>query len=1335
MDQKMKTESTFFIRMTSIFLMAVSTFLASPNRLEAQAPPPCQMACTGKVNASMDPLTCETIITPASLMIPTLACPLTGYRVTLKFQNQMIGPMDTIRLNASWRGRTVEISVSNGSGNSCWGNLLVEDKSAPIIECPETIFNLYCFQNPNKMRPDSLGIDVQDCSNYFWRASGVPRITDCPDVTVNGATVKALRQVTQRWLAIDAINGMSDSCEITYNLLPIRLEDIDGPINDTISCSPAFAVTKIGDDVCSPSTNSYGNPVPSITGYPYAVFGSDTIRLIPNSANLAGACNITTCFNDRLIKKGKIMRSWAVTGWICGSYFDTTYQQLILVVDDIKPTISISPNSRTVTTSGHSCSAFVRLNSLFPATLFDACSTPTVSALLNGNVISYTSLIEVPKGNHAVTLIATDESGNTASAVATLVVEDKTPPTAICMKSTVAITNSGSARLPAPYFNNGSKDECGSVTFSVRRMDRRTNCVDTTKSNAFFPHVDFCCTDVGTNVMVELRVTDEAGNSNTCMVEIEVQNKLRPTLICPANQPDDCTASSNVDSASLSTRYGTASAASGCGTPSIRHFIVSNTRNQCGVGQITRKWVVFNGNLRVDSCTQTITFDLRDGDGFYVNTENDNDSRDHIVWPKAEIEIEGCLSPTSSSLSPDSIGRPVILYDRFGCGVIAMTPVDEVFAVNTPLGGTNNACLKILRTWKVIDWCQPRSVSRPYIFRQVIKVINKKAPTIDTAIGKDSCAQLASCTDSIAPILTASASDDCSGTLAWSYDIDLGNNGSFDISRNGSGNSINATQKLPLGSHRIIYTFRDLCGNVTSREVAFRLSNCKPPTPYLYENLAIGLMRMNNTGMITTWASDFNRGSSHPCGGPLYFAFSKTRLDTARTFTCANIGPNNLTIHVGYSYAPGDTVWASANVILNVQDNNTPKACPTAALVTRSVRGQLTTEFNEQLKDAQVYLDGINQEKLMTDEYGRFDFTNAIKGNNYIVKPYKNDDVDNGVNTLDLIRIQRHILGLSKLDSPYKVIAADINQDSRVTVTDLLELRKVVLGVHTHFPNNTSWRFVDKSYVFKSTENALIENFNEQYDILNLNDNMKVDFVSVKVGDIDANATTKANTSKSLTSRSVKTFISFEDKIVEKGQIVTIPFKFEKDMDLLGLQLGLKYNTQSLELISSKINLPNDVNSGIVPNNGKIRLSWNNESVQKVTDVVNLTFVVKANSKISEALSMSDFVSQAYSEDLESIDIAIRSNNKEGQSFELMQNTPNPFAETTEISFIIPQTSKVSLTIYDVKGRSVIKHAEKYEAGKNTISINRRDIGTSGVYYYTLEAGNNFATKKMVIID
>ncbi|MBK9583675.1 MAG: hypothetical protein IPO48_17815 [Saprospiraceae bacterium] len=65
----------------------------------------------------------------------------------------------------------------------------------------------------------------------------------------------------------------------------------------------------------------------------------------------------------------------------------------------------------------------------------------------------------------------------------------------------------------------------------------------------------------------------------------------------------------------------------------------------------------------------------------------------------------------------------------------------------------------------------------------------------------------------------------------------------------------------------------------------------------------------------------------------------------------------------------------------------------------------------------------------------------------------------NGVSTLDLVMIQRHILGLQALDSNYKLIAADANNDGKVTASDLTDLRKLILGVTTALPNNTSWKF------------------------------------------------------------------------------------------------------------------------------------------------------------------------------------------------------------------------------------------------------------------------------------
>ena len=667
-----------------------------------------------------------------------------------------------------------------------------------------------------------------------------------------------------------------------------------------------------------------------------------------------------------------------------------------------------------------------------------------------------------------------------------------------------------------------------------------------------------------------------------------------------------------------------------------------------------------------------------------------------------------------------------------------MSHEDHVFSINTPVAGSDNACLKILRTWKVIDWCQKSTQQAPYTYQQIIKVVNKQAPVIGTVVTRDSCAVLPTCTDSILHTLTATASDDCSGSLAWTYSIDLGNNGgAFDIVVNGTGSTINATRKLPLGNHRIIYTFRDLCGNSISTDRVFRLSNCKAPTPFLFEKLAIGIMRMNGGGMITAKAKDFDKGSSHPCGGPLYFAFSATRADSVRTFTCADLGDTTLSVFVGYSFAPGDTVWDNVTVTLSIQDNNTPSACGSTALITKTIRGQLATELNEHLKDAQVFLDGNQLTTLNTNDYGYFEFPQALKGYDYTIKPYKNDDIDNGVNTLDLIRIQKHILGISKLDSPYKMIAADINRDGRVNLGDLVELRKVVLGIYKTIPGNTSWRFIDKAYKFNSVENALTENFNEQYDIERLNDNMTVDFVSVKVGDIDANATTKAQSNQSLSNRSDnKNFVYYDDRYVDKGEYITIPFYMNKNMLLAGLQLGLQFNNTDLEFVDLKTMLTAESeNSSYTVNGGEIRFSWNASDWNAVDEVFTVTFRAKSKLRLSDAIENSSFKSEAYNEELETLDLEIRSKSSEAAGFELKQNIPNPFNELTEVEFTLPKASSVSLKVYDLKGSEVNSTNGRFESGKNHISLNSRNIGQAGLYYYTLSAGEFTATKKLVILD
>jgi photosystem II stability/assembly factor-like uncharacterized protein len=86
------------------------------------------------------------------------------------------------------------------------------------------------------------------------------------------------------------------------------------------------------------------------------------------------------------------------------------------------------------------------------------------------------------------------------------------------------------------------------------------------------------------------------------------------------------------------------------------------------------------------------------------------------------------------------------------------------------------------------------------------------------------------------------------------------------------------------------------------------------------------------------------------------------------------------------------------------------------------------------------------------------------------------------------------------------------------------------------------------------------------------------------------------------------------------------------------------------------------------------------------------------------------------------------------KSFSLYQNYPNPFNPTTKISFDLPKSSFVELTIYDVTGRQIsILVNEQLSAGKYIMDFNASNL-PSGVYFYQIKSGSYTNTKKMVLI-
>jgi hypothetical protein len=189
--------------------------------------------------------------------------------------------------------------------------------------------------------------------------------------------------------------------------------------------------------------------------------------------------------------------------------------------------------------------------------------------------------------------------------------------------------------------------------------------------------------------------------------------------------------------------------------------------------------------------------------------------------------------------------------------------------------------------------------------------------------------------------------------------------------------------------------------------------------------------------------------------------------------------------------------------VFEVQDKQ--KVCPNSADKLK-IAGTIAMEGAGNLQGVPVTLSGSSMQSDTTDADGNYEFVNINKGGDFTVTPQLDKNHLNGVSTFDLVLIQKHILGIQPLESPYKMIAADVNNSKSISALDMVQIRKLILNIDKHFANNTSWRFVDAAYRFPDPKNPWSTSFSEVMGVNDLVKNVRANFVAIKVGDVNASA-------------------------------------------------------------------------------------------------------------------------------------------------------------------------------------------------------------------------------------
>ena len=1254
----------------------------------------CPLGCNNSVQISLDD-DCSVEVTPDMVLEGqgTNGC---DYTVQVLGSNNQPIPNSPF-VGAAYIGQTLTVKVSLGA-NSCWGTITIEDKLAPIIDCPDDM-TVSCYESSNFPPP----VATDNCDGTIPVEVISDEIVDLDCDNEFSARRTIIYQAT------DDSGNESAFCVKTIFFERIGLDSIVFPLNrDGIE----LAVLECDNMPFWDADDDY-YPDPEETGTPTT---TDGFNIFPNNSY----CELNATYSDQVLpiceSSFKVLRNWTILDWCTGEIISDF--QIIKVVDNEAPIVTCAPDNTEafgISADPYDCEADWLVPD--PIVIYDCSSTtytvqylladdngapPVNGVYIDDNVVqnsdgSYT-IKDLPLGRTWVRYTITDACGNSAYCFTEVDVIDDVPPVAVCDEFTVAtLTNSGYAHIFAQSFDDGSHDNCSDVKFDVRRMTPGCGV----NTNQWGPYAEFCCADLGKEIMVALRVTDESENSNTCMVIVTVQDKLDPTITCPPDITVDC----GTDTDDL-TITGEATGTDNCGDPTIT-FTTSGSLNDCGTGTLFRTFTATDAGGRTKSCTQRITV---------IDDTPFNGSS--IQWP-ADRNLTGC---GNADTDPSSTGSPT--YPNDLCSLVADTYEDQVFTF------VDNACLKILRTWTVIDWCtfdqNNPSYGGIYQYTQVIKVNNNVAPeftncsniTVD-AFGED-CNGFAD--------IVVLATDDCtpSEDIEYTYSLDEYNDGTIED----FGNTNDASQTLPVGIHKITFTAEDQCGNQTTCMFTINVRDRKKPTPYCLSEITTVIMP--STGEIDIWATDFDLGSTDNCPGDLLISFSSNTNNTIQVFTCDDLGINTLEIWV--TDAAGNQDFCTTTI--NIQSNG---GCSGSR-----IGGDVFTGNNDMIEEVMVSLTNMNtqeSQQYMTPNSGHYQFLDIPENANYNVKPTKNSDHKNGVSTLDLVLIQRHILGLEEFDSPYKVIAADINNSESLSSTDLLGLRKLILGIYSEFPNNTSWRFVDANQQFADNNDPFP--FTESISIYNFNSiDMDNNFVGVKVGDVNNSASfSNAKEEDESTTRSGQSLDMILSNVeYTSGELVSVPVTASNFDEIIGFQFTLE--TEGLEFVNA---IPgalqvNESNIASFTKEDMLTVSWNAAnglSLDENEILFTLVLRAKTNNDLHNVnLSSSITKAEAYTSDLELADLSIevRDNdtNLDNATFELYQNTPNPFESMTTITFSLPTDGKVNLKVFDITGKVIYTESNNFFRGVNEITLDGNKLNTKGILFYHIEYNGVVATRKMI---
>ncbi len=344
----------------------------------------------------------------------------------------------------------------------------------------------------------------------------------------------------------------------------------------------------------------------------------------------------------------------------------------------------------------------------------------------------------------------------------------------------------------------------------------------------------------------------------------------------------------------------------------------------------------------------------------------------------------------------------------------------------------------------------------------------------------------------------------------------------------------------------------------------------------------------------------------------------------------------------------------------------------------------------------------------------------------------------NGVTTYDLTSLQRHILGISRITNPYKLIAADVNRSGTINSLDYRLIKRLILRVVNDFPNGESWVYVPAYFQFPdSTQPTASPWIDRKFNLPLTRDIDSLDYVAIKLGDIDGSA---SNSDFMATEEhgGAQFVYESEEQFVSAGEIFTFSLYPTEHETLEGVQINFEINTDLVEI--ENINAPTLENfdkDSWNQSNQNLYVSWVGEKateIEKEKAVINVTGKAKQNCFLSNAIKLSqkDLKSEIYNTKNKirpTVLNCVAKNLGNGD----VSISPNPVGDApAEISVNLASDASLSITLLDVLGRQVRKVYDGVgKVGANKFSFNSDGLMRGNYFMKVSSDGKILKTLKV----